>query len=263
MEPDDAVDLLEELSETNELQAQQIINALPDKEKNNIETLLAYEEGSAGSIMTSNHLTIPENLRVEEALAYIKKTNPPESELSFYIFIISKTNKLIGYTTLRDLVFCKNNETVSNLRHEHNIYVNHFDDQETVAKYFQKYDMSVLPVINEDHHLLGAITIDDVVDVVIEEANEDIYKLTGTSIEPKQNLLSKEIFKPVLARLPWLTITILGGLIASSIINVYSNQFTTSLFPLAHPLLFLYLWALVVILESILLLLLEVSQQAQ
>jgi len=239
MDPDDAADLLEELSETNELKAQKIINALPEKEKSDIQTLLSYEEHSAGSLMTSNYLSIPENLVVSEALNLIKKKDPPESELSFYIFITSTKNKLIGYTTLRDLVFCSNKEKVKTLRHEHHISIDHHADQEEVAKLFQKYDMSVIPVVDETDHLLGAITVDDIVDVVVEEATEDIYKLSGTSSQTKHNPLSISIPKTILYRIPWLIIAIFGGVIASEIINSYSTKFNSSLFPMALSLSFI------------------------
>ncbi len=239
MDPDDATDLLEELAETNQIRAQQIINALPKKEKSEIENLLSYPESSAGALMTSTVLTIPENLKIDEALKLIKQANPPESELSFYIFITSTTNTLVGYTTLRDLVFNKSNKNIYDLRHEHHIFVNHFDDQEVVANLFQKYDMSVIPVVDDNQHLLGAITVDDVVDVVIEEANEDIYKLTGTTADKKQDLLSPKISQAILSRLPWLIITIFGGILASVIINAYSQNFNPTLFPLALSLSFI------------------------
>jgi magnesium transporter len=239
MDPDNAVDLLEELSETNELKAQKIINALPEKEKSDIQTLLAYEESSAGSLMTSSYLSIPENLIVSEALSSIKKQHPPESELSFYIFITSTDNKLVGYTTLRDLVFSSNKTKVKSLRHEHHISIDHYADQEEVAQLFQKYDMSVIPVVNEANHLLGAITVDDIVDVVVEEASEDIYKLSGTSSLTKPNPLSISITKTIFYRIPWLIIGIFGGVIASGIINAYSNSFNNSIFPLALSLSFI------------------------
>ena len=239
MDPDDAADLLEELSETNKLRAQKIINALPEKEKSDIQTLLSYEEDSAGSLMTSDYLSIPENLTVSEALSMIKKQHPPESELSFYIFITSTSNTLVGYTTLRDLVFCSSKEKVKTLRHEHNISINHHEDQEEAAKLFQKYDMSVIPVVDETDHLLGAITVDDIVDVVVEEATEDIYKLSGTSTQSNHNPLAMSLPKTILYRIPWLLIAIIGGVIASEIINSYSLRFNASLFPIALSLSFI------------------------
>ncbi|RAP29002.1 magnesium transporter [Candidatus Marinamargulisbacteria bacterium SCGC AG-343-D04] len=239
MEPDDAADLLEELSETNETQAENIINALPEKEKSDIKTLLSYEEDSAGALMTSHYVSIPENLLISEALKDIKQQDIPESETSFYIFIVSKQKKLIGYTTLREIILSPKSNKVSSIRHEHNIYVDHHTDQEDVALLFQKYNMSVIPVVDEKKHILGVITVDDVVDVVVEEASEDIYKLSGTSTNDEKTLTSGSLFKPIIYRIPWLLITILGGLIASYIINNYSTKFTENLFPLALSLSFI------------------------
>ena len=239
MEPDDAADLLEELSETNEIQAEQIIEALPDKEKSDIKTLLSYEEDSAGALMTSQFLYLPENLTIADALESIKNQEPPNSELSFYIFITSNKNKLLGYITLRDLLLSTPKKKIKDIRQEYPIYVKHHEDQENVAQLFQKYDMSVIPVVNEKDHLMGVITVDDVVDVVVEEANEDIYKLSGTATDDERKLISGPVFKPIIYRIPWLIITILGGLIASAIINNYSEQFRESLFPIALSLSFI------------------------
>ena len=102
MEPDDAADLIEELQEKHHSKAEKILNAIPKKEQNEIRQLLQYEEDSAGALMTTTYLKIPENLTVEKAIIELKKQNPPESELSFYIFIINQEKKLVGYTTIRD-----------------------------------------------------------------------------------------------------------------------------------------------------------------
>ncbi len=239
MEPDDAVDLLEELQETNENKAEEIIKALPKKEQNDIRTLLTYEEDSAGAIMTSSYLAIPENLTIKEALATIKQQNLAENESSFYIFITTKSNKLIGYTTLSTIITAKSTDKIKDFRNDYPITVNIHDDQEEVAKTFQKYHMSVLPVIDEKDTLMGIITIDDIVDVVVEEANEDILKLTGTSTDDEKKLFSGKILNNIAYRLPWLIITILGGIIASFIITIYSNMHNNTIFPLALSLSFI------------------------
>ena len=238
MHPDDAADLFEELLETNEDKAEEIMNALPDKEQSELKSLLSYEEDSAGSLMTSDYLSIPENLSIHESLAVIKQQNPPDSEVSFYIFIVSKANNLKGYITLRDLIMTPLKSKVKDLRVEYPINVHYSADQEEVTKLFQKYNMSVIPVIDDDERLLGVITVDDVVDVMIEEANEDVFKLSGTVTESEEKLISGSIFRTLLYRTPWLLITIIGGLVASFVITEYSLLFKEHLFSLALSLSF-------------------------
>jgi magnesium transporter len=239
MEPDDAVDLLEELLEENEEEAEKIISALPKAEAADIKELLSYEDGSAGAIMTPEFISIPEDLSVSEALADFKLQSPPESEVAFYIFVVDVDNKLIGYTTLRDLVMTDLESKVQDIRDDYPIKATVNMDQEEVARIFQKYDLVVLPVVDEENDLVGIITVDDVVDVVVEEATEDIYKLSGTAEINETKLISGKIVHSLRSRLPWLLLTILGGFLASYVITIYSNSFSPKLFSLALSLSFI------------------------
>ncbi|NQY73211.1 MAG: magnesium transporter [Candidatus Margulisbacteria bacterium] len=225
MEPDDAADLFEELYEEDEKKATEIMDALPKEEAADIQELLSYEEGSAGSIMTSEFVWIPEDLTVKEALDHIKAQNPPESEVAFYIFITDENKRLRGYTTLRNLLMSQLTDDVQDMRHDYPIKVYVEDDQESVARTFQKYDLAVIPVIDHESHLVGIVTVDDVVDVVVDEATEDLYKLSGTSEIGESKLLSGRLIYSIQSRLPWLVLTILGGIVASYIIKIYSVHY--------------------------------------
>ena len=233
MEPDDAADLIEELQDTDESKANDIIKALPQSEANDIQELLTYLPHSAGSIMTSQHISIPENLSIKNAITHIQDQNPPDSEISFYIYITNKKHQLIGYTTLRNLLMTPDTKTIKSIRNDYPIKAHINDDQEEVALLFQKYDVVALPVVNDNNQLVGLITVDDVVDIVVEEATEDLYKLSGTSEINEEKLLHGHIIHPILSRIPWLIITILGGIIASYLITYFSTQFNATLFPLA------------------------------
>lgn len=233
MEPDDAADLIEKLQDTDELKAHEIINALPNPEASDIQDLLTWFPYSAGSIMTSQFLSIPENLSISEAINYIKKQNPPNSEVSFYIFITSECNMLLGYTTLRDLILADTTQTIKSIRNDYPIKVNVNDDQEDVSLLFQKYDVIALPVVNDQNKLVGLITVDDVVDIVVEEATEDLYKLSGTSEIDEEKLLRGHLIHPIMSRLPWLSITVFGGILASFLITTFSNFFNSNVFPIA------------------------------
>ncbi|MFT5170426.1 MAG: magnesium transporter [Candidatus Marinamargulisbacteria bacterium] len=225
MEPDDAADLLEELIETDEAKAESIIDALSKEEAEDIKGLLSYAEDSAGAIMTSEFLSIPEELTVKQALAHFKNQDPPDSEISFYIFVINDDNRLIGHTTLRTLVMSKETSKVKDIRYDNTIKTTVDDDQEEAARLIQKYDLLALPVVDHQNRLVGLITVDDIVDVVVEEATEDLYKLSGTSEFNEEKLLSGNIGYALRSRLPWLFITILGGLLASYIITLYSQNY--------------------------------------
>ncbi len=233
MEPDDAADLIEELQDTDKSKANDIINALPQSEANDIQELLTYLPNSAGSIMTSQHISIPENLTIKNAIIQIQNQNPPDSEIAFYIFITNKKHQLIGYTTLRNLLMTPDTNSIKSIRNDYPIKIHINDDQEEVSLLFQKYNVVALPVVNDNNELVGLITVDDIVDIVVEEATEDLYKLSGTAEIDEDKLLHGHIFHPIISRVPWLIITVLGGIVASYLITTFSKHLNTSLFPLA------------------------------
>ena len=238
MEPDEAVDVLEEIIESDEGKAAEIMNALSPQNAVELKTLLSYPEDSAGSLMTSEFLYIPENLTVAQTIESIRVQNPPDTEISFYIFIVDEHFKLIGFTTLRDLVMASGNTKIKNIRNDYPISVIADTDQEEVARVFQKYDVVAVPVVDRSNHLVGLITVDDIVDVVVEEASEDLIKLSGTAETDEETLVSGNPFKALFYRIPWLFITLLGGVLAAFIINTYSTKFSESYFALSLSLSF-------------------------
>ena len=240
MEPDDAVDLLEELFEADEEKVSHIIEALPVKEARDIKGLLSYNEDSAGTVMTTEFLAVPERLTVKEALASIKKQDPPESEVSFYIFVLAEDRRLIGYTSLRDLLLSDVDKKVAEIKHDYKIKVYVDTDLDEVVRSFRKYSLAVFPVVDRQEVLVGIITADDVVDLVVKEATEDIYKLSGTSEEAEESkLISGKVSYALKSRLPWLLLTIVGGLVSVYIINIYSQHFNSTLFSLSLSLSFI------------------------
>ena len=229
----DAAYLLEELHDTDSKKATTIINNLTPDQANEIKQLLAFPEHSAGSLMTSEYVSIPENLTAAKALSLIKNSYPPNSTSSFFIFIVNKKGELKGYSTLRNILLAPANQPIREIRKEYPVTATTKMDQEDVAKAFQKYNLVVIPVINRFEKLVGIITIDEIVDVVIEEATEDMIKLSGTSEITEEKLLSGKISASIFSRLPWLLLTIIGGLIAAWIISYFSTIYTVSTFPLA------------------------------
>jgi len=189
--------------------------------------------------MNPHFVAIPENLTIKKAIEVVREQDPPESEISFYIFIVDDDNKLVGYTTLRDILMATDEKKVEEIRNDYPIRVPVDMDQEEVARVIRKYDVAVIPVVDKTEHIVGIVTVDDIVDVVVEEATEDIYKLSGTSDVEEEKLLSGKIHLAVRSRIPWLLLTIVGGFVASSIINYYSGIFEAHFFSLALSLSFL------------------------
>ena len=226
MDKDDAVDLLEALLNEDHGQATAILDKLPLEDQEELNRLLTYKEDSAGALMNTEFIEIPENLHVRDALIRYKKASPSDSDAAFYLFIVNNYNQIKGVISLRKLLLAEPDSLVSDIRNNYPIKVNVNTDQEDVANIFQKYRSIVLPVVDDLDIILGVITIDDVVDVVVEEANEDILKLSGTSGDDIQNnkLIKGSILYSLVHRMPWLFVTILGGIFASMIMIHYAEK---------------------------------------
>jgi magnesium transporter len=212
---------------------------LPTEEAKDIKELLQYPENTAGSIMTNAFLSIPEDLKVADALTLFRTQKPPDSEVAFYMYVVNTQHQLVGYISLRNLLLAPPTATIKSIRNDYPIHAHVLMDQEDIAKLIQKYDLITLPIIDDHNKLVGLITIDDVVDVVVEEATEDLYKLSGTSDSTEHDLISGKLTHSLLARSPWLCITILGGIISAYLITTFSKQFTDTHFTLALSLSFI------------------------
>lgn len=181
MPPDDRVDLL------SRLEPERVENLLPliaQAERNDIRRLLSYDEHSAGSIMTTEYASLPENVTAGEALNLLRK-QAPDRETIYYVYIVDSERRLDGFVSLRELILAKPNTVLSEIMQRDVISVRVDDDQEFVAQELAKYDFIAIPVVDQGHHLVGIITHDDVLDVVQEEATEDAHRLGG--LEPLED----------------------------------------------------------------------------
>ena len=240
MEKDDAVDLLEALLDEDQLKAKQILNKLDVDDQIQLNRLLTYKEDSAGTLMTTDFVSIPEKLTVREALDLYKEKAPDETDAAFYLFIVNEHDQIKGVISIRKLLLSSPDSLVKNIRNNYPIKVNVKTDQEDVAKLFQKYRSIILPVVDDLDIVLGVITIDDVVDVVVEEADEDMLKLSGASGDDLQSnkLISGSIWYAMVHRMPWLFVTIIGGIIASLIMIFYTSKLTNTMLSLSFILSF-------------------------
>ena len=227
MSQDDIVDKLSELSESRQ---QEIIAFLDYEDAADVKELLIYEEGTAGRIMTKDYVSIRKDYSVYYAIETLRAI-APEAETIYYVYVTDEIDRLVGVISLRQLIISPPNRSVETIMNENLITVNVNDDQEDVAKIVSKYDLLAIPVIDNSNILRGIITIDDVLDILEEEATEDIFKFAGTSeyeIYENDTTLFRRVRNSVMSRLPWLIITIFGGLLSAKILSNFQGTISAN-----------------------------------
>jgi len=218
MDIDDATDLVGELppEEARELLAH------IEEEAEEIRGLLKYPEDTAGGIMTTDFISLPQNIPVEEAIIRLREV-APEAEIIYYVYVVDIHAKLSGVLSLRDLIAAEDGTLLQEIMLRNVISVPAEMDQEEVARVVSRYDLLAVPVVDEEERLLGIITVDDIIDVIEEEATEDIYRLAGTGEVTGSDFVEASVFGIVGKRLPWLLISLLGGLLSGSVIGVFEE----------------------------------------
>jgi magnesium transporter len=215
MEPDEAADLLGDLHPE---QAAQALQAMEESE--DVLPLLHYPDETAGGRMTTDFVAIPQDQTSQEAIQALRDRSP-EQEVRYYLFIVDEANRLVGVTGLRELVIALPGTTMSAIMNPEVLKVDAWMDQEEVARIMIQYDLSSLPVIDERGRLVGVITHDDVLDVLQEEATEDIYRLanvTDAELEP-----DSPVGEQLRGRLPWLFLNTLTALFAAWVISHFED----------------------------------------
>ena len=214
MEPDTAADLLNELTPD---EAAEVLEQMDEAEQ--VTPLMAYDEDTAGGIMNTPPPSLRRWMTVEEAFAFVKKHYRDASEI-FYLYVIDRYYRLIGVVNLRALILADPNQTIEQIMNRDVISVKTTMDQEEVAQILARYDLLAVPVIDQEERLVGLITHDDVVDVLEEEATEDIYRLAQVGED-------SEIFSPlkrsIRNRFPWLAINLLTAFLASSVVSMFEG----------------------------------------
>ncbi|WP_019240522.1 MULTISPECIES: magnesium transporter [Bacillus] len=216
MYTDDAVDVL------NELDKEQVVSYLTimdDEAAQEIRELLHYEEYTAGSIMTTEFVAISANQTVRSAMLILKK-EAPEAEVIYYVYVIDEDKKLVGVISLRDLIISDDDTMISEIMNDRVTHVSVSDDQEEVARMMKDYDFLAVPVVDFQNHLLGIITVDDIMDVMDEEASDDYSKLAGL---PDGDRVDRNPFSAARKRLPWLIILLFLGMLTASLIGRFED----------------------------------------
>ncbi len=215
---DDAVDLLEEMPAS---MVNRILKTTSPERRNEINRFLKYPENSVGSIMTSEWISIYSSLTVEQAVDYIRKIGI-DKETVYVIYVTDPRKILVGILELRDLLFAKPDEYISDLMQSSIVSVQTTDDREVAANAISKYDLLALPVVDSENRLVGIVTVDDAVDVIQEEATADIEMMAAITPTDKP-YLQIGVFSTFLSRIPWLLILMLSATFTGTIITHYES----------------------------------------
>jgi magnesium transporter len=216
--PDDAVAFLHALPE--ERHATVTASLTPSRRKE-LERLLAYPEATAGSVMTTRFLALRESSTAEEAIEAIRRHTEEEVEQVFYLYVVDDEGRLRGVVPIRKLVTCPPRTPIGNVMIVDPVAVQAMADQEDVAAVVAKHNLLAVPVIDAKRKLLGVITVDDVIDVIHEEATEDMFRMVGLSEE-------EHVFSPLVhsirRRLPWMVVNLATAFLAAWVVGLFESS---------------------------------------
>lgn len=222
MAPDDAVDLLSELPEGK---AKEIIDQVTDSEvKEDLTQLMTFKEDTAGGIMSTDYLALNARMTVAEALVYLRGEYADLEEEIYDVYVV-QDEVLVGVVSLKDLLTASPEVLVHSVMDEDVVSVEASIDQEHAAEKLSRYDLLTLPVVDQNKRLLGIITADDVIDVLKEEADEDIYQSSGIQATGSENQeqLGSSVRRAFSARLPWLLVTLMIETGSASVITHFDS----------------------------------------
>lgn len=215
---DDAADLVEEMPANV---VRRILKQAGPEKRKMINDILKYPEDSAGSIMTTEYVSLRPDMTVEDAIKRIRRTGVDKETINT-CYVTESNRKLLGIVTIRTLLLAEENVTMAELMTEEVISALTTEDREDVAHDFNKYDLSAMPVVDEENRLVGIVTVDDVMDVLQEETTEDIEKMAAITPLDKP-YLKTAAFKMYLSRVPWLLIMMLSATLSGIILTNYEK----------------------------------------
>ena len=216
MDSDDAADVISELDEDV---AARVLEKMDEEEAHDVKSLLHHDEDTAGGIMAVEFIAMPANATVNAAIEEIRN-NREEFDDIYSIWVVDENQRLIGSVSLTDLVLAEGGNLLSEIMDTDVLYVNVDMDQEEVARFVRKYDLVSVPVVDEQMHLVGRITVDDVVDVLGEEGSEDLAYMAGA---PDEEVLEESTFILSRARIPWLLVAFFGEIVSAFILNSFET----------------------------------------
>lgn len=215
MEPDDAADLLSQLSDED---SKTIIEGLMGESSSDVVDLMGYPADSAGGIMSSDYLALPEATTVEQVVQALQ-SEESENKVAFYIYVVNRTGHLVGVVSLKQILLSRKTTQLRDLMTSNTISVATDTDQEQVASLVAQYDFLSIPVVDNENVLVGVITVDDVIDVIRQEAEEDLLSMgqAGWGVDMSW-------YEHLFARLPWLTLSFLVGIVSFFLIYSWAGE---------------------------------------
>ncbi|MBR0576131.1 magnesium transporter [Proteiniclasticum sp. BAD-10] len=217
---DDLVDMLEELPASV---VTRVLEITDEHTRGTINRFLKYPKDSAGSLMTSEYTSLKKDLRVEEAIAYLRSFGH-DNETLYSCYVVADDRTLEGVVTLRTLLLASDEALVESLMDSEVVSVSTDLDQEHVADLFMKYDFMTIPVVDSENHLVGIVTVDDIIDVMREEDTEDFEKMAGTLPSDKP-YLKTSVWELAKNRMGWLTILMISGVLTGNILAHFEHAF--------------------------------------
>lgn len=216
MQKDDIVDLIGDMPVARR---KALMNQMMEGDRAIITRLLKYPEDSAGGIMTTAYISLREDMTVKQGMDQVRQI-ANRTEVIETIYVVSHSRELVGTVNLRQVLTADKNAKLQDIMKENPIYVHPEDDQEYAAKLVSRYDLNALPVVNNRGSILGIITVDDIIDVIIQEYNEDILELGGVG---KEEDLNSTLMESVKMRLPWLLINLGTAFLASFVVKSFES----------------------------------------
>ncbi len=216
MYTDDAVDILNELDNKDR---ESYLEMMDSDTVEEINELLAYAEYTAGAIMTTEYVSVLESSTVRSAMAVLRR-EAPDAETIYYLFVVDDKHRLTGVLSLRDLIIADEDELIQHVMSDRVVSVELTADQEEVAIIMKDYNFLALPVVNENQVLQGIITVDDIIDVIDEEASDDYSKLAGIS---DMDEINDSAFKSIKNRLPWLIVLLFLGMFTANLMSRFED----------------------------------------
>ena len=218
---DDTVDIIDEMPATV---AKRILSQTDANTRKMINQLLAYPDDSAGSIMTTEYIDLKKNMTVDAAFDRIRKIGL-DTETIYTCYVTDASRRLLGIVTVKDLLLNEKTCVIGNIMDENIIFANTLDDKEEVAGQFEKYDLMALPVVDKENRLVGIITVDDAIDVIQDEATEDIEKMAAI-LPSDKTYFRTGVFSTFKARIPWLLLLMISATFTGAIISGFEEKLT-------------------------------------
>ncbi|MBQ6848389.1 MAG: magnesium transporter [Clostridia bacterium] len=216
---DDMVNIIEEMPASV---AKRILKQTNAKTRQMINKLLAYPDTCAGSIMTTEYINIKKSMTVDEAFNRIRK-NAVDTEAIYTCYVTDRGRKLLGVVTVRELLLSYSDTLIEDIMDTNIISAGTLDDREEVVNLFERYDLYTLPIVDTENRLVGVITVDDAIDVMQEEASEDIEKMAAI-LPSEKSYLKTGVFSTFKSRIPWLLFLMISATFTGAIISSFEDR---------------------------------------